>query len=304
MDCAQSRRMKAYALSSATYGPGLKEIVASSIVQNRAPAVREHPGADRPEGVDMDESTVDVELWLPVVKYERSYEVSSYGRVRSIDRVVTNAAGHTRLIRGRLLSPARKSQGHLHVNLYVNGVPWTSNIHQLVLIAFIGPCPPGMECCHNDGNPSNNHLDNLRWDTRSANNLDRIRHGTDSHKNLTHCPRHHKLIAPNLVVSTRLNNRSCLACDRAKANVKFAERQGRALDFIAVADRHYKAIMAGRAPGRSRQRLNDLQKKEICQRYVSGKAQQKDMAIEYGVGRRWISQIVQNRDCSRPRQRS
>jgi hypothetical protein len=53
-------------------------------------------------------------------------------------------------------------------------------VHRLVLEAFVGPCPPGMECCHNDGNPLNNRLDNLRWDTRRSNQLDRNRHGTGS----------------------------------------------------------------------------------------------------------------------------
>ena len=31
---------------------------------------------------------------------------------------------------------------------------------------------------HKDGNPANNHLDNLRWDTRKNNAADRVRHGT------------------------------------------------------------------------------------------------------------------------------
>jgi hypothetical protein len=35
-----------------------------------------------------------------------------------------------------------------------------------------------MECCHNDGNPNNNHLSNLRWDTSKNNHADKVRHGT------------------------------------------------------------------------------------------------------------------------------
>jgi hypothetical protein len=35
-----------------------------------------------------------------------------------------------------------------------------------------------MECCHNDGGHTNNHLDNLRWDTKTSNQADRVRHGT------------------------------------------------------------------------------------------------------------------------------
>lgn len=45
-------------------------------------------------------------------------------------------------------------------------------LHTLVMLAFVGPCPEGMEVCHNDGNPENNALSNLRYDTRSANVTD------------------------------------------------------------------------------------------------------------------------------------
>jgi len=51
-------------------------------------------------------------------------------------------------------------------------------VAHLVLTAFVGPRPEGMECCHNDGDETNDHADNLRWDTHSANLLDRRRHGT------------------------------------------------------------------------------------------------------------------------------
>ena len=51
-------------------------------------------------------------------------------------------------------------------------------LHRLVLLAFVGPCPEGMECSHEDGNPSNNRLSNLKWDTPSSNNLKKSYHGT------------------------------------------------------------------------------------------------------------------------------
>jgi hypothetical protein len=51
-------------------------------------------------------------------------------------------------------------------------------VHGLVLEAFVGLCPKGLMCCHNDGNAANNHLYNLRWDTSQSNQSDRNRHGT------------------------------------------------------------------------------------------------------------------------------
>lgn len=54
-------------------------------------------------------------------------------------------------------------------------------VHHLVLEAFVGACPDGMEGCHfPDRNPSNNRLDNLRWDTSKANGQDMVSHGTST----------------------------------------------------------------------------------------------------------------------------
>jgi predicted secreted protein len=49
-----------------------------------------------------------------------------------------------------------------------------------VLTAFVGPRPKGLQCCHNDGNPWNNKLENLRWDTAQSNQRDRAKHGTSN----------------------------------------------------------------------------------------------------------------------------
>ena len=80
----------------------------------------------------------------------------------------------------RLRKLSGKPGGHLTVGLRAtpNGKVKRLYVHRLVLEAFVGPCPPGMECCHNDGNPANNALSNLRWDTRGANIEDAVRHGT------------------------------------------------------------------------------------------------------------------------------
>jgi len=47
-------------------------------------------------------------------------------------------------------------------------------------MAFVGPCPEGMECRHLDGNPGNNNLENLAWGTREENMKDRVDHGVSN----------------------------------------------------------------------------------------------------------------------------
>jgi hypothetical protein len=51
-------------------------------------------------------------------------------------------------------------------------------VHTLVLEAFVGPRPPRMQACHDDGNTANNGVGNLRWDTPKKNAADKYRHGT------------------------------------------------------------------------------------------------------------------------------
>lgn len=80
---------------------------------------------------------------------------------------------------GRLkrLKDTPDTYGYLSYWLCVGGKSAHKFGHKMVLEAFVGPCPSGLECCHFDGNRQNNSLFNLRWDTRKANSADCIRHG-------------------------------------------------------------------------------------------------------------------------------
>jgi hypothetical protein len=77
----------------------------------------------------------------------------------------------------RRLSP--DSDGYLGASLSFNGVKYRKQIHQLVCEAVWGPCPVGLEVCHNDGSIFNNWHWNLRYDTPKGNSADRVKHGTD-----------------------------------------------------------------------------------------------------------------------------
>lgn len=121
-----------------------------------------------------------IESWRTVPGFPL-YEVSHLGRVRSLRR--THIGKHWKSGKamriaagGRVLKgTTARADGYRQV-LLGRGAPRL--VHRLVLIAFVGPCPQGMEGCHYDGDPKTNELSNLRWDTRAANIDDAKRHGT------------------------------------------------------------------------------------------------------------------------------
>jgi hypothetical protein len=128
----------------------------------------------------------EIERWLPIADWP-GYDVSDHGRVRTwwgagSGQQGRRAIGNTFKCIGYAINT-----GHRGVLLYRNGSTesWRAKIHTLVLTAFVGPCPEGMECLHGDGNPANNRLDNLRWGTRSENQQDAVSHGSHNRAVLT-----------------------------------------------------------------------------------------------------------------------
>jgi hypothetical protein len=126
-----------------------------------------------------DQIPENIERWLPVPDWP-GYEVSDRGRIRSYWGM-GGSSRERRFVRPipTILKGYLNEDGYRKVSLSgKSGRRAKSvNVHTLVLMAFVGPRPPGMEACHNDGNPANNLLENLRWDTLSGNSLDRLRHG-------------------------------------------------------------------------------------------------------------------------------
>ena len=109
------------------------------------------------------------EIWKPVVGYEGLYEVSSYGRVRSLDRYVKYSNGPIHLHKGRILNPGKEKVGYLVVPLSCNGKLHLKKIHILVAEAFI-PNPDNLpQVNHKDENKTNNNVDNLEWCTAKYN---------------------------------------------------------------------------------------------------------------------------------------
>lgn len=120
-----------------------------------------------------------IERWRDVPNYEGYYRVSDLGRVKSVTRIVRHNCGGPKRVKGQMKKiRVVDAGGHLGLFLYKNGKRKHFFVHTLVLIAFVGPCPKNMECRHLDGDPTNNRLDNIKWDTPKNNQQDRFIHGT------------------------------------------------------------------------------------------------------------------------------
>lgn len=114
-----------------------------------------------------------MERWKPVPGFD-GYEVSDLGRVRSC------------YTRERVLRGSTSAAGYIYISLRRAGVTHRRTAHRLVMDAFVGPCPAGMEIRHfPDNDRSNNALSNLSYGSRSQNACDRHIHGTMSLAKLT-----------------------------------------------------------------------------------------------------------------------
>ena len=118
------------------------------------------------------------EIWKPVVGHETSYEVSSLGNVRSLDRAYRQVSRrgklHIHTVRGRMLRPGKMKSGHVSVAI---GRGNSRMVHQLIAEAFIGPRPLRYEVRHLNGVPDDNRAINLTWGTRGENSRDKKWHG-------------------------------------------------------------------------------------------------------------------------------
>lgn len=153
-----------------------------------------------------DVTALPPEEWRPVPGYERTYEVSSLGRVKSLPRRGT---------RGGVLKASPTHDGYLQLTLVQDGARRQWKIHHLVVAAFLGPRPDGHQIRHLDGNGRNNSASNLRYGTGSENILDEVAHGTHSQARKTHCPQGHEYTPENTYYRPgHPTNRYCRACNR------------------------------------------------------------------------------------------
>lgn len=110
-----------------------------------------------------------MEIWKPVKGYEGLYEVSNEGRVKSLDKVITEKTGMKKRMAGRIMKPAGFGK-YTGVVLCKDGDQTKQYIHRLVAMNFLEtPTPERYFVNHKDLDKNNNHTSNLEWVTPSEN---------------------------------------------------------------------------------------------------------------------------------------
>ena len=114
--------------------------------------------------------TKNKEQWKDIKGYEDIYQISSFGRVRSMDRYVKRN-NSLLSVKEKILKCSIDGRGYLKVGLHKNGKRQNSKIHQLVAVAFLNhiPCGYNLVINHIDFNKLNNHKDNLEIVTQRTN---------------------------------------------------------------------------------------------------------------------------------------
>lgn len=119
----------------------------------------------------------ETEKWAVVLDFP-NYRVSDLARIESIGWPGIRVDGGGKFRSGRTLRQHINRKGYPMVRLYRDGVSKGRSVHRIVLEAFEGPCPPGMEARHLNGIRSDARLVNLAWGTKLENEADRKAHDT------------------------------------------------------------------------------------------------------------------------------
>ncbi len=124
------------------------------------------------------------EIWKDINGYEGYYQVSNFGRVRSVEREINpvNQNPHTR--QGYILTSSPKTTLYCRISLSRDNKVKKVLIHRLVASAFIPNPENKTQVNHIDLNPSNNHISNLEWVT----DLENKKHSMDINPSLKYKP--------------------------------------------------------------------------------------------------------------------
>lgn len=110
------------------------------------------------------------EEWRDIKGYEGSYQVSSLGKIKGLDRTIKTKGG-TRRVFERIKSTHVMKIGYVGVNLSLNGKTKLHYVHRVIAQAFIPNPDDKAQVNHKDFDRQNNSILNLEWATQAENSL-------------------------------------------------------------------------------------------------------------------------------------
>jgi len=112
------------------------------------------------------------EVWKDIMGYEGRYQISNYGRVKTLERYVMCGRGSNPIKRKeKLLKIKVNKNGYPYVDLSKDAQYTSFRVHRLVAIHFVNGFEEGLDVNHKDGIKLHNHYSNLEWCSRSQNLL-------------------------------------------------------------------------------------------------------------------------------------
>lgn len=117
------------------------------------------------------------EIWRSIPGFDGLYEISSFGRVKSLSHSIVTNNGRVRTFSERIMKQGKMTSGYNFVVLTKNKKSKNYSVHRLVAKTFIENTNDYMDVNHKDGNKQNNCVENLEWCTRSENLKHAIRIG-------------------------------------------------------------------------------------------------------------------------------
>lgn len=203
--------------------------------------------------------------WLPIPGAD-SYEASSDGQIRSIDRQIVRADGNVKNLKGRLIKQsANPRDGYMQVAITFNHGKASTRVHKLICMAFHGQSPSSLhEVRHLNGIRDDNRAENLCWGTKSENQYDRVRHGNHFLANKTHCDNGHLL--DEICKSGTRRYRRCSTCRRERAAQFRAEQPERVREYSQRQEAKRRSDPEWREKRRQRDRERRAEKRAQIKR--------------------------------------
>ena len=114
------------------------------------------------------------EVWEDIPYYEDKYQISNFGRVKSLERKYKKFDSkmnkeYLYTQKERILKPRIDKKGYVHYALNKNGIAKEYKAHRLVALVFIPNPYNKKQINHKDLNKQNNCVDNLEWCTNGEN---------------------------------------------------------------------------------------------------------------------------------------